>query len=208
MARFGRCELRLMQGQRGLAQDAHPVLRRPCARCCARNVAADGLRAADLRRHAAGQGAVVRRVPELRVSPLPRPDLRLDLRQPARRLGRDGGRGGLLGLVRGIWQDRPVLLVHGSRKGLQAGGLLGNAASIQVLQSMEHDAWSDRDRLVDECLRWAEIARQQDPLVVCVLGATATVLAHDLTLLGIQALDIGHMASSWLKDGKQARMAA
>ena len=112
-------------------------------------------------------------------------------------------------MVRGIWQDRPVLLVHGSEKGLRKEhGFLGNAASVQLLQSVARDAWADHDRLMDECVRWASISPKQQPLVVMALGATATVLAHDLTLCGIQALDIGHMASSWLHNGKQAEVAA
>ena len=111
-------------------------------------------------------------------------------------------------LVRGIWQDRDVLLVAGSAKGLQAGALLTNAASVKVLQSLERNAWTDRDRLMEACLAWVQDEKPRDPLVYLALGATATVLAHDLTICGIQALDLGHMAGSWLKEGKQARMAA
>ena len=208
LSRMGRCELRIMQGHSGLAQGPHPTLRRALHMV--------------LRKPLSGLLVCVPRI----FDAMP-PGKALWYQEflgfdfPDRTYGstfvsrRDAWVGmedkaAYWAIVRRIWQDRPVLLVHGSEKGLQArdSGMLGNAASIQVLQSMRCDAWADRDRLIDECLRWAEIARQQSPLVCMCLGATATVLAFDLTRLGIQALDIGHMASSWEGTGKQARMAA
>ena len=40
--------------------------------------------------------------------------------------------------------------------------------------------------------------------MLAALGASATVLAYDLGVAGVQALDIGHMPQSWMEiDPKQ-----
>ena len=212
MSRFGRCELRLMRGHSGLAQAANDKLCRALRKVMRSQLSSlmvcvprifEGLPPGKDRWYGEFLG----------------PRIRADLFKGRTAAGstfvsrRDAWVGmddeeSYWKLVRAIWANRPVLLVHGSVKGLAAQNFLGNAASVQVMQSMARDAWSDRERLMDECLRWAEIAPRQQPLVYLALGATATVLAHDLTLCGIQAMDMGHMASSWLREGKQAEVAA
>jgi Glycosyltransferase GT-D fold len=209
LSRLGRCELRLIQGHHALAQAHHPKLARMLRRI--------------LTKGTFGPSLVC--VPRIFAAMPPGKEPWYGEFVKAPRLFTNhtyeygstfvSRRDAWVGMVdepaywqcvRGLWQDRPVLLVAGSDKGLVAkdSGFLGNAASVQVLQSVARDAWSDRDRILDECLRWVDIAPGQDPLVYLSLGATATVLAHDLTMCGIQALDMGHMAQSWLHVGKQA----
>lgn len=99
-------------------------------------------------------------------------------------------------LVRGIWQDRPVLLVAGSAKGYRAGDeFLANASSVDRLDAPDRDAWGVYEGLLSDCLAWAAVKRK--PLVYAALGASATVLAWDLGKRGVQCLDLGHMAQSW-----------
>ena len=101
-------------------------------------------------------------------------------------------------LVRGIWRKRPVLLVAGSGKGRRAlAGFLGGASSVDTLDAPERDAWAAYSAILGDCLAWARSKRA--PLVYLALGATATVLAFELSARGVQALDLGHMAQSWHK---------
>ena len=215
LARFGRCEFRLMQMQRGLAQDQDPILCRTLRRvvrtkpgrwpvliCLPRIYDAMPPGKAqwygEFTSQRARDALLVKEDRTYGSTFVSRRDAWVEMEDEK----------AYWRLVRGIWQDRDVLLLVGSPKGLQAGGFLNNAVSVKVLQSLERNAWADRDRLMEECLAWVQDEKPRDPLVYLALGATATVLAHDLTILGIQALDLGHMAGSWLKQGKQARMAA
>jgi hypothetical protein len=114
-------------------------------------------------------------------------------------------------LVRGIWQDRPVLLLAGSGKGMRAGDeFLANAASVDRLDAPERDAWAAYDGILADCLAWA--AAKHRPLVYAALGATAAVLSFELGKRGVQCLDLGHAAQSWhrsdLKSSEFKKVAA
>ena len=70
-------------------------------------------------------------------------------------------------MVRGIWQDRPVLLVAWQREGAGGQGFrlprhrrLGPGAAVGGAGCL-----GDRDRLMDECLRWARSRPSKQPLV-------------------------------------------
>ncbi len=109
--------------------------------------------------------------------------------------------------VRGIWHDRPVLLVAGSGKAHRAADdLLDNAASVTVRDAPSRDAWADYETILADC--WAWVKTRERPLVVAALGATATVLCHDLGKHGVQALDIGHMSQSYTRMDPKATEAA
>ena len=99
-------------------------------------------------------------------------------------------------LIRGQWQDRPVLLLHGSNKGLRArDGFLDNAASVDVLRAPNRDAWASYEAIKSDCLAWAAVKRE--PFVYAALGATAAILCADLAKHGVQAQDWGHCANGW-----------
>jgi hypothetical protein len=102
--------------------------------------------------------------------------------------------------VRQIWDGRPVLLVTGSKKGRSAEfGLLDNAGDVTVWDlAQKTDCWSRYPRILAECERWAR-KQAGDPLVYAALGATATVLAADLSARGVQCIDAGHMAQSFAR---------
>jgi hypothetical protein len=75
--------------------------------------------------------------------------------------------------------------------------LLDNAAKVEVWDlEQKIGCWSRYQRILLECEKWA---RKQDgePLVYAALGATATVLAYDLGMRGIQCMDAGHLAQSY-----------
>lgn len=98
---------------------------------------------------------------------------------------------------RKVWDGRPVLLVTGSGKGRRSMKLLGNAASVDVLDVPRTDAWAAYKGIVGDCRAWA--AAKAEPLVAAAMGASATVLAHELAREGIQTLDLGHMAQSYAR---------
>ena len=100
--------------------------------------------------------------------------------------------------VRRIWQDRPVFLVSGSKKGRAAeGGLLANAEKVEIWDlAQKVGCWSRYAEILAGCEAWA--AKQAgDPLVYAAIGATATILAQDLSKRGIQCIDAGHMAQAY-----------
>jgi hypothetical protein len=101
--------------------------------------------------------------------------------------------------VRSAWQDRPVLLCCGSKKGRgSAQGVLSNAARVDVWDlERKTDCWAIYPKIYRECMRWADKNAADDPIVVAALGASASVLSADLCAQGVQCLDIGHMQQSY-----------
>jgi hypothetical protein len=88
--------------------------------------------------------------------------------------------------MREIWDNRDVLLVRGDDK---VPRLFHNAGSIEPVQAPNRNAWAAYHRVLDQCLSWA--ADNPEGLVLAQLGPTATVLAHDLCIRGVQCLDLG-----------------
>ena len=99
-------------------------------------------------------------------------------------------------LMRGLWQDRPMLLVRGDTKKPE---LFDNAASIEVLMGPPQDAWRDAEALLAACMIWASRRDSKGGLVVLQLGPAATCLAASLAGGGVQALDLGK-ASRFYRD--------
>lgn len=102
--------------------------------------------------------------------------------------------------VRQIWNGRPVLLVTGSKKGKSAEfGLLDNAEKVETWDlAQKTDCWQRYPKILQACERWAQ-KQAGDPLVYAAIGATATVLAADLSARGVQCIDAGHMAQSFAR---------
>lgn len=216
LARAGRCELKLALGRPGLAQKPDPVLAKRLRKI--------------LRSRADHTLVCLPRVfegfpdenKEHYYGEFTRPEMMAELFLPSKEYGstfvtrRDGwvadmDEDAYWPMVRGIWQDRPVLLVAGSGKGMRAADeFLGNAASVDRLDAPERDAWGAYEGILADCLAWAAAKRQ--PLVYAALGASAAVLAWDLGKRGVQCLDLGHAAQSWhrsdLKSGEFKKVAA
>ena len=71
--------------------------------------------------------------------------------------------------------------------------LFQEAASIRRIIAPAKNAFS----MYDEILTAAEKYAEKDTLVLISLGPTATVLAYDLAMKGIQALDIGQLDNEY-----------
>ena len=96
-------------------------------------------------------------------------------------------------LWRQVWdgQDACVVTGEGSRFDL-VDELFDNLKSVDFVYSTPNNAYTDVDRLVEE------VQQHEAKLVLISLGPAGTVLAYKLAKLGIRALDIGHLSSSYL----------
>lgn len=102
--------------------------------------------------------------------------------------------------LRMIWDKRNLLIVEGNDSRFGVGDdLLSNSLSIRRILCPSTDAFLKYDEILTTI---KEEAKKGD-LIMMALGATATVLAYDLTKEGYQALDIGHadVEYCWFKMG-------
>lgn len=93
---------------------------------------------------------------------------------------------------RGLWEGSRATIVtgKGSRFDLEPA-LFSNLKSVEFVHSSPTNAFMDVDRLVKE------LADLNSELVLISLGPAGSILAVELAKLGIQALDIGHLSSSY-----------
>lgn len=109
-------------------------------------------------------------------------------------------------LFKKIWKKRNILLIEG--KGACIGvrnDLLEGASSVRRIIAPSQNAFSDYEKI----LFLAKKHSLEDTLVLISLGPTATVLAYDLAMEGIQALDIGQLDNEyeWYLRGAEKRIA-
>lgn len=107
---------------------------------------------------------------------------------------------------RSLWNEKRILIVEGAETRFGAGNdLLDGAASIGRVICPAVDAWSSYQDIFDSVL---ERSRTFD-LVLLALGPTATVLAYDLSLNGVRAIDSGNldMEYEWMQRGSRSQVA-
>lgn len=107
---------------------------------------------------------------------------------------------------RQIWADKDIIIIEGCQSRLGYGNdLFNNAKSIKRI---EGPAINSFDRY-DDLLNCAKMNAFDGCLFLLALGASATVMAYDLSLAGYQALDIGHidLEYDWYKNGSANRSA-
>lgn len=93
--------------------------------------------------------------------------------------------------VRGLWRGKHVVLVVGDKKSVTSEMIGDEAASIREVWGPRQHAYADIDRLMTEThLASGEVT---DTTILLCLGATATVMAYRLELLGFHAIDLGHI---------------
>ena len=91
-----------------------------------------------------------------------------------------------------IWGNRNVILVEGQQTRFGVGNdLLDNALSVVRILGPSESAFDFMDQLIEATVR--ECHKKESPIVLLALGPTATVMAHKLSKLSIQAIDIGHL---------------
>lgn len=93
-------------------------------------------------------------------------------------------------LLKEIWNDREVLLVEGtlSRAGIN-NDLFEGVKSLKRILCPSRNAFEKYNEILQTVRKYAN----REMLILLCLGHTATVLAHDLSKLGYQAIDLGHV---------------
>jgi glycosyltransferase family protein len=88
-----------------------------------------------------------------------------------------------------IWENQDVIIVEGinSKFGVN-NDLLSNTKSIKRIVTVQKNAW---DKYSD--ILCAVQKMNKSALILIALGPTATVLSYDLSCLGYQACDVGHL---------------
>lgn len=98
--------------------------------------------------------------------------------------------------IKGLWQGKDIIAVGGSPKGFRMGELEQETNSVQFIQTLPEQAYSEIDNIEKE------IGTDTSKVVLLAVGATATVLAHRLSKKGFQALDLGHLSMFMRRRGK------
>lgn len=107
--------------------------------------------------------------------------------------------------MRLIWEGRDIIIVEGGNSRLGIGNdFLDNANSIGRILCPPTDAFLKYDEILSTIKKYAN----RNQLILCALGATATILAYDLASEGYQALDIGHadIEYCWFKMGAKNKV--
>lgn len=93
-------------------------------------------------------------------------------------------------LLKKLWEGRDIVFVEGENSRLGYGNdLFNNAKSIERILCPKLNAFEKYDEIISYILK--NISK--DKLLILALGATATILAYDLSQKGFQALDMGHV---------------
>lgn len=91
--------------------------------------------------------------------------------------------------IKQLWQSRDILIVEGEKTRLGVGNdLFDNARSIKRILGPAVNAFDRYDEILQSVLDL-----HQNELVILALGPAATVLAYDLAVRGIRAMDLGHV---------------
>lgn len=108
-------------------------------------------------------------------------------------------------LLREIWNNRRLFIVEGEKSRLGVGNdLFDNTLEIHRLLCPTTNAFGKYDEIMAAIIKKITC----DDLILIALGHTATVLAYDLSKLGYQAIDIGHIdiEYEWLRMGAKRKM--
>lgn len=98
-------------------------------------------------------------------------------------------------LLKKIWCGRKLLIVEGQHGRMGVGNdLFQGALSIKRIVCPDKNVWDVYNLLLEKIIAYVKTERS----LVCIsLGPVATVLAHDLCVNGIQALDIGQIDNEY-----------
>lgn len=96
----------------------------------------------------------------------------------------------MFNLLKQIWQDRNVIIIEGEQSRLGVNNdLFNNTKSIKRILAPNRNAFNYYQPILDKVTQYDK----QQYLILLALGPTATVMAYDLSKLGYQAIDIGHV---------------
>lgn len=91
--------------------------------------------------------------------------------------------------LRSLWNNKSILIVEGIFTRMGVGNdLFSNAYSVSRILCPNKNAFEKFNQI-----RSSIIENFENKLVILSLGPTATVLAYDLSKIGIRCLDLGHI---------------
>ena len=97
-------------------------------------------------------------------------------------------------LLKKIWENRNLLIVEGENSKMGVGNdLMMNTKRIRRVICPAQNAFSQYSKI----LNTVQNLVSEDELVIVSLGPTATVLAYDLGISGIQTLDVGQIDNEY-----------
>ena len=103
-----------------------------------------------------------------------------------------------------LWEGRDILIVEGyaSRSGV-GNDLFDGAKSIKRIICPSRHAYDKKNEIMEAIINHAD-----GRLVLLMLGPTAKVLAYQLSIKGMQAIDIGHVDSEyeWMQMGAENKV--
>lgn len=105
----------------------------------------------------------------------------------------------IAGSIRKIWDKKDIIIIEGAKTRMGIGNnLLNNANSIKRIICPPENAFQKYSRILDQFRRF-----DKTNIILIALGPTATALAYDLSILGFQAIDIGHvdLEFEWMEMG-------
>lgn len=92
-------------------------------------------------------------------------------------------------MLKKLWEQREILIIEGEQTRLGVGNdLFDNCKNIKRILAPAENAFDYYEEIKETILKY-----YQKELVLVALGPTATVLASELSNIGIQVLDIGHV---------------
>lgn len=96
------------------------------------------------------------------------------------------------------WENRDVIFISGKGSRFSENHIIfDNVASKHSLFTTAKNAWSDYKDTYQKVLMTAKSI--SNPIVICAIGPTASILAYDLSIENIQCLDIGHITNIYDK---------
>jgi Domain of unknown function (DUF1792). len=97
-------------------------------------------------------------------------------------------------LFQRVWKNREVLLVEGTYACIGVkNDLFQNVVDLRRIIAPDKNAFSVYDKILEVIHKNID----KDTLVLISLGPTATVLAYDLAMKGIQSIDIGQLDNEY-----------
>lgn len=89
-----------------------------------------------------------------------------------------------------VWKDKDIIIIEGSQTRFGVGNdLLDNANSVKRIIAPAENAFGKYNEIYESSYEYFK----EGIIFLISLGPTATVLAHDIGINGIQAIDIGHL---------------
>lgn len=91
--------------------------------------------------------------------------------------------------IKKIWDKKEIVIVEGNESRLGIGNdLFDNAKKIERILAPRKNAFNVYYELLEEVKKI-----DRNKTILLALGPTATILAYDLSKIGYQAIDIGHI---------------